>query len=168
MSLVVQQGLTAASSGGLTVDSQQPTSDVDNVTSTGFSGCKVVNGWFAFTNNNSGRTYTVQARASGGTWRTLFSFTGLADATSSIAGSFSIANFNVATEKIVSFESYTSATPLDDSNATNTINTAGVRGVAYVAQNEIWDEVKIVADSATPIEGSTADQRGRWYVAGEA
>lgn len=154
--------------GGLTIDSQQPTTDVTSVTSTGFSGCKVVTVSFAFTHNSAtAATYTLQARTSGGTQRTICTFASNADATSSIGGYLHIANFNVATEKVVMFQNFTNLTVLDDSTASNVINIAGSSGVAFIAFNEIWDEVSITSSVASSIEGSTADQRGRWYVEGQ-
>lgn len=168
MGLNIQQGLTA-SGGGLTTDSQQPTSDVTAVTSTGFSGCKVVSIWFAFTHNNaSAAVYAIEGRVSGGTWRTIANVTALADSQSAIGGYVTIANFNQATEKLVSVLLYTSAVVLDDSSATNNVGTDATTSLAYVAFNEVWDEVRINSDTASSIEGSTADQRGRWYVAGQA
>ena len=151
------------------IDSQQPTSDVISVGSTGFSGCETVEVWFAFTHNDAASiTYKLQGRVSAGTWRDIFSFASIADATSSIGGHCTIANFNVATEKLAAYVAYTDTTVLDDSTATNNFSTvpSGTPGLAYVARNEIWDEVQIVAASGTPIEGSTSDQRGRWYVRG--
>lgn len=163
--------LDAAGGGGLTIDSQQPTSDVTTVVSTGFSGCKVVDVSFAFTHNNaSAANYTLQARVSGGTFRTIATITSLADATSSFAGVLSIANFNQATEKLVSINGWTSTIVLDDSSAQNLILTpmSNFPQMAFMAFNEVWDEIQITSSVANSIEGSTADQRGRWYVAGQA
>lgn len=157
-----------AAGAGLTTDTQQPTTDVTTVTSTGFSGCKVVTASFAFTHNSaSSATYTLQARVSGGTFRTICTFASLADATSSIGGSVTISNFNDPTEKLVSFQNFTSAVVLDDSSATNAVSIAGSSGVAFVAFNEVWDEIGITSSVANSIEGTTADQRGRWYVTGQ-
>ena len=149
------------------IDSQQPTSDVISVGSTGFSGCETVEVWFAFTHNDaSSITYKLQGRTSAGTWRDIFSFSSLADATSSIGGHCTIANFNVATEKIAANRAYTSSLVLDSSSAVNSLATSAEDSTAFVSYDEVWDEVQIVAASGTPIEGSTSDQRGRWYVRG--
>lgn len=159
---------TWQSPGGLVVDSQQPTTDVNNVTSTGFSGCKVVNVTWAFSwNASSIKNIDLQARVSGGTWRTIFTFNNLGDATSSIYGTLHIDNFNISTEKNCVYSSGTNSSVLDDSSSVNALGTAPP-SFAYVAYNEVWDEVRInVSDGTTAIEGSTADQRGRWYVAGQ-
>lgn len=154
---------------GIITDSQQPASDVISVTSTGFLSCKTVQINFAFTQNDATHTYTIGGRVSGGTWRNIFSFDGLGDATSAIAGFVTIANFGVATEKIAFGQFFTSGSVLDSSDAANVQSTAAAAipaGTAFLSWDEIWDEVRITADSGTPIEGSTADQRGRWFVTG--
>lgn len=161
---------TWQSPSGLTVDSQQPTSDVNNVTSTGFSGCKVVTVDFAFTwTNAAAKTIDVEARVSGGTWRTLRTLTTLADATSSFYGLVRIDNFNVAESKNGYVGQSTDASVLDNSSAVNSPGTGASPLPFYASYAEVWDEIRInVTDGTTGIEGSTADQRGRWYAVGQA
>lgn len=154
---------------GAVFNSQQPTADVDSVTSTGFSSCRKVDVDFAFTHSNTGvLSYNIEARVSGGTWRSVASFTPLADNTSSIAGHVSIQNFNQAESKVGHFTFFTNANILDASNALNTLTTIAAEGALLVARDEVWDEVRLIYSlgGTTTIEGSTADQRGRWSVTG--
>lgn len=155
---------------GLTVDSQQPTTDVNNVTSTGFSACRTVTGNFAFTWTNAGaKTIDLEARVSAGTWRTLRTITTLADATSSFYGHFRIDNFGVAASKNGYTGASTDSVVLDNSSAVNSPATGANALPFYASYAEVWDEIRInVTDATTGIEGSTADQRGRWYVVGTA
>jgi hypothetical protein len=147
-------GTTINVTAGLTTDSQQPTSDVNDITSaTGFSACKTVSIWFVFSHTNvNAKTYAVQGRVNGGTWRTVASGTSLADATSSFGGFVSIANFNVATEKLAQYKFFTNANVLDDSSATNDMNTAAGIGVSMVAFNEIWSSTRLT--QITPLKAA--------------
>lgn len=162
----------ASVGGAATIDSQQPTSDVTTITSTGFSGCKFVDVWFALSHTTTSlATYTLEARVSGGTWRTIATFDSLSgDNTSAVGGHLSICNFNQAAEKMANIDFYVGGTILDDSSATTTVNSgvgaAHTPKFAFLAWPEVWDEIRINSSVASSIEGSTADQRGRWYVAG--
>ena len=180
--LTVQQGLTAASSGGLTVDSQQPTSDgaaSSSYAQTGLSVYKRVEwGWFLQITNTVGapstRNITLSARVSGGTKRTLASITTPSigsNANMLFSGHAVIMGFNQSQEKFValSYNFSADATTLDSSNAVNTSdNTRVSERHLLLTWDEVWDEVSIDLGSNVIIEGSAADQRGRWYVAGQA
>lgn len=156
-----------ANAGGSLVDSQQPTTDQTTVASTGFSAYRHVEVLFAFTHNNaSAGTNTIDARVSGGTWRTILSFTTEADATSSFGGGVVISNFNQAAQKVANANVRRSTNVLDASDASTSMTTVGFTGVVFAAWSEVWDEVRINSSVASSIEGDTADQRGSWYVRG--
>lgn len=169
MGVSIQQGLTA-SSGAIEVSTSQPTSDVAEVAFTGFSDHEVVKFGGAFTHNSASAIgYTIQGRVSGGSWRSITQFVSPADATSSMAFEVTIYGFNQTTGKLGVGSVQSNTTVLDDSDAANVFTgtaQAPLVMMGYASFSEVWDEVKIVAASGTPIEGSTADQRGRFWAVG--
>lgn len=138
----------------------QPTTDVAEVVFTGLNGCRVVDMSWAF-HGGSGGTYTIQARVSGGTWRTISPSIADGGVGAGLrSGQVRVMGFNVSQDsKNVTGLASWSGTTIDASDAGNisTVNT-GAPFAAMPSWNEVWDEIKVVAS----IEGSSADARG-WF-----
>ncbi len=165
-------------SGGFAqLDDQQPTSNVTEIASvTGLSSYKLILVLFAITNLSAAApvTYSLQGRVNAGTYRTIISNNTISgDSSSSMFGWALIGNFNVASEKLVASTMVKSPNVLDDSSATNNPNPGGgtptvdpTTTMAYVAQAEVWDQVRVLSNQANSIGGATADQRGRLLIYG--
>lgn len=139
---------------------QEPTTDPSSITETGLSVHRDVEVWFALQQLGSA-TLLLRARASGGTWRTLFTIpTGTANMVR--IGSVRIRNFGRNNAmKVISGSYYTvDSTNLDRSDAVQ--GGAGTAFNVISTYSEQWDEFRIAASSGN-IEGTAADERA--YVA---
>ncbi|MAZ17875.1 MAG: hypothetical protein CL535_16290 [Ahrensia sp.] len=152
--------LKAIFGGGWTlVDEIEPTSDVASISKTGLSAYRDVKITFAMQTSGPSGTLSIQARSSGGTWRTFFDVGGSSGAT--LIGELTIANFGRNNNiKIVSGAIYAINNGLvDRSDAVVPAATSANIGIARaVTWSEKWDELRFVPSSGN-IEGSTADQR---------
>jgi hypothetical protein len=162
---------------GGTEYTQQPTSDVATISQTGLLGHKFVEFAASFTVNTSvagSAGIIVSARVSGGTYRTLATFTSasLSGATSTIVAHVRgrIWNFNSAVEKPYEIRCSFSAedATIDSSNAPNAVSSTASTAVdGFASWDEIWDDIQLSgADKFANFEGSTTDQRGRMTVVG--
>ena len=165
----------AAPTGGWAlISSNQPTTDVADVTFTGLSGYSRIRlEWVLQNTGTGGHGIAFGGRTSGGTWRdsgTIFSNSSNGNWVT--AGSIEINNFNSASAvfKIGSVVGYIAALALDNTSATATVNwnattnlTQG--GSVAWAWMETWDELRIKAVTSN-FEGSTSAQRGYVYVYG--
>lgn len=162
---------------------QQPTTDVTSLTQTGLSGHKKIRGAFHLGihsgNTDVGaRIITLEARVSGGTWRSIGTLVTTpsvsGDDTATVAGWFEIDGFNEVNEKVVTGYGASSAfggsSVLDSSDAANNLSiSAGAAFFAMPSWNETWDEVRLVlsgGSSGLGFEGSTSDQRGYLFITG--
>lgn len=166
--------VTTSSGGGWTfITSQQPTSDVTTVTFTGLSGYRHIKIVAVYNSsaNDSSPTLAVSGRVSGGTYRdTAARLVGNATANLKVIfATIEITNFNSTdVYKMVELQLDTiAATTLDNTSAIHdgggsaTLAPSGFSAVFY---QEVWDDVKLTASIG--IEGSTAGQRGYFYVFG--
>lgn len=155
--------LKTALGGGLDlVAEDEPTSDVTSVSETGLSAYRDVVISFALQVNTGGLTLSLDGRASGGTWRTLYT-SGTFSATGLAIGEVTIRNFGRNNDiKIATGTIFTTFSGgLDRSNA----NQGGDGDYAIAGTStysEQWDEVRLVVSNQT-IEGSNSDNRA--YVA---
>lgn len=160
---------TALNAGMVLIDEDEPTSDVSSISQTGLSAYRDVMVAFAFQSSGSGTpTVSVQARASGGTWRTLWSTTTTGPAGFTVIGSLTIRNFGRSNNaKIITgtVDKDVAASTLDRSDLLNFSATSAATSVARLATwNEQWDEFQVTVSSGS-IEGSTANSRayvGYW------
>lgn len=163
-----------------TQTTSQPTSDTAASTSesfgTGLSAYKSVTvSWLVEMTRTSGgsgtHSITIQARVSGGTYRTIATLT---TPTMSVndnilfGGSCRIDGFSQSTEKVAvtSWGFSASSTTLDSSSATNTAATTSGVIPSLMTWDEVWDEVAITLPVGIVIEWSTTDQRGRMFATG--
>lgn len=157
---------TALNAGQVLIDEDEPTSDVSSISQTGLSAYRDVTVAFGFQYSTSGApTVSFQARASGGTWRTIYSFTGGGPGFTAI-GSLTIRNFGRANNvKMITGTVYenTSSNTIDRSSALVPGSTTSGSAVARMATwNEKWDEFQVTVNTSS-IEGSNSDARA--YVA---
>lgn len=165
----VNAGATApewsASPGVALIGEDEPTSDVSSIPRTGLSAYRDIEAVFGMQTSAAGGTaITVQARASGGTWRDILLLDGGASVVT-VIGELKITNFGRSNNvKIVTATVYmTTSQVIDRSNAV--VPGVGSDATSYVHMltwDEQWDEVRFVPDGQS-IEGSNADDRA--YVA---
>lgn len=148
-------------------DSQQPTTDVAVVTKTGLSGYKTVLVTWAFENAGSGGGASVamllRARASAGTFRSLGTIS--AATNGSVLGWALITGFGNATEKVVYGTTRLLGAPatIDSSDALNEASGTITQWFSFPSWDESWDELELSFNGQN-IEGSTADERGRYNI----
>jgi hypothetical protein len=163
MSHVVQQGHSAGGGSGLAlVASNQPVADVASVEFTGLSSYSIVRIVYAL-QLVSTATLNIEARVSGGTWR---SITGPSITAGQAAiGYGEFVGFGSTNDvKVFNALCGTLGASIDSSDAMN--STSGLTNTPYTAApswNESWDEIRIIASTGN-IEGSAADDRGYVYV----
>ena len=144
----------------LMTGADEPTSDATAIGETGLSKFRDIEVSFAL-HQTGAATLHLQARVSGGTWRTLFTIpTGTANILR--IGSIRIRNFGLDNAMKLFAGSYYTAnsTSLDRSDAIQ--GGAGTAFNGISTYSERWDEFQIKPNSGS-IEGSTADARA--YVA---
>lgn len=176
-------GATISAVGGATEYKQQPTSDVATISQTGLLGHKRIVVDYAFTVNWAAdgstpeRLLQLEARVSGGTYRTIgtisTSGTQSSSATSAMIGQFAISGFNEANEKVITGSygaTIANTAKLDSSDSSNSSLSLDRKGTLFIfaSWDEVWDEIRItpIGGSGNTIEGSTADQRGYLFVTG--
>lgn len=159
--------LKAALNSGLTlVGEDEPTSDVSSISETGLSAYRDVTVGFALHANSSGTSISLQARASGGTWRTIYTTPSTFGVSGGkLIGSLHIYNFGRSNNiKLISGNVVvTDSSNLDRSDALDPSATTTATAIFHVASwSEQWDEFQAVPSTGS-FEGSSSDQRA--YVA---
>lgn len=154
--------------GWVLVDSEQPTSDVGSVTFTGLSGYRHIKLVAVFQVSGAAETILVDARVSGGTWReALAQFSCMTDSQHALIAEVSNVN-SLDTFKIVDARAVSnSPVALDNTDAIFTASGGTIApGIGFASYQEVWDEIRLRHEGAAVFEGSTAGQRGYFYVFG--
>lgn len=132
------------------------TTDESEVAQTGLSGYKAIE--FMVAGQASGSGLSIQVRASGGTWRTIFSGFSPTSATAFV-GFGAIKNFNNddGTEYRHGWFHIAEqvGNSMDRSDAVIQGEDNGVTKTFFAAYDEVWDEIRLL--SGGTIEGSSAD-----------
>lgn len=172
LGMVIQQGFNASSGGGwVLVDSEQATSDVASISFTGLSGYRHIRIVCVWETQTTGANVTVviSGRVAAGTYRDSASSPNLTTANAVrriISGVIDIHNVNTTdTFKVVSVNLGGVDDTLDNTNAVSAWGAAGSTAISFVVSyQEVWDDIKITPSQN--IEGSTAGERGFFYVFG--
>lgn len=161
--------VAAAPGGYQHISTEALTVDGTTITKTGLSGYEHVRAYLIGEILEAGTTMTFGARASGGTWRTLFSVAGAANTTGTHVFYVEILNFNNALAnggvRFARLEYAVSPTNLDRSDTELQMADAGTNHSHAISfRNEVWDEIRFVTTGT--FEGDDADARTTLSVEG--
>lgn len=161
---------THAGGGWEEIATEEPTTDVSNTTPvTGLSGqgWKRLRGFAALQLTNGTANLVLQIRSSAGTWRDLATTISTSGNNDAVACVFEIENFNdqAGTDFLVChMKSGTAASSIDRSTNDVDLGMGNTSG-RLVWRTDDWDELRLDC-SAGNIEGSTANERGIFYLEG--